>query len=160
MTNPRQIFQATAPCQDPDSGNGCQQIRFPAYWASSATPSFYIWAFNDTLRAYRFRNDRFSTTPDSQGSDYADYPGGVLSVSSFGQKAGTGILWALTPGLLHAYDATNVSLELWNSNQNQARDSIGRYDRLSQFTVANGKVFVPGAAARVLVYGLLPNSPQ
>ena len=58
--------------------------------------------------------------------------GGMLAISANGTNAGTGILWAshqftgdanqaVRPGILHAYDAQNVTNELWNSEQNSAR---------------------------------------
>ncbi len=63
-------------------------------------------------------------------------PGAMLSVSSNGAAAGTGILWAshpingdanqaVVPGILQAFDATDVSHELWNSNLNGLRDFSG-----------------------------------
>ena len=57
--------------------------------------------------------------------------------------------------MLHAYDATNLGTELWNSNSgsgNQAGQSV----KFTVPTVANGKVYV-GTAAEISVYGLLPN---
>jgi hypothetical protein len=51
---------------------------------------------------------------------------------------------------LHAYDATNVGNELYNSNQVQ----IGAAVKFAVPTVCNGKVFV-GTANSVAVFGLL-----
>ena len=83
-------------------------------------------------------------------------PGGMLSLSANGGAAGTGILWATLsragdanhtsqPGILRAYDAGNVTRELWNSQQNAARDTLGNFSKFSPPTVANGKVFVASA---------------
>src|SRR5205085_6765727 len=59
------------------------------------------------------------------------------------------------PGVLHAYDATNVANELWNSYQNQPRDDFGYYAKFNPPTIANGKVYVPTFSNTLVVYGLL-----
>jgi folate-dependent phosphoribosylglycinamide formyltransferase PurN len=58
------------------------------------------------------------------------------------------------PSVLHAYDGANVSRELYNSEQNAARDRAGVTVRFTIPTVANGRVYV-GAKREVSVYGLL-----
>ena len=58
------------------------------------------------------------------------------------------------PAVLHAYDATDVTKELYNSEQNSGRDRAGMTVRFAIPTVADGRVFV-GARGRVDVYGLL-----
>jgi hypothetical protein len=91
----------------------------------------------------------------------------MLSVSANGTNAGSGILWAshqftgdanqqVRPGILHAYNAQNVSVELWNSEQNSARDSVGNFAKFCPPTVANGKVYLATFSNRLNVYGLLP----
>ena len=93
-------------------------------------------------------------------------PGGMLSLSANGSAAGTGILWAALsrggdanhapqPGILRAYDASNVTRELWNSQQNATRDTLGNFSKFSPPTVANGKVFVASLSNKLVVYGLI-----
>src|SRR6185295_7993441 len=101
----------------------------------------------------------------------AGMPGGMLSLSSNGGTQGTGILWAALsnagdanhtpqPGILRAYDAGNVTRELWNSQQMATRDALGNFSKFSPPTVANGKVFVPTLSNKLVVYGLIGPSAQ
>jgi hypothetical protein len=96
----------------------------------------------------------------------AQSTGGALSVSSNGKEAGTGILWAThatsgiaihfpAPGVLEAYDATDVSAPIWSSNTNASRDGFGNWAKFVPPTVANGKVYLPTFSGQLVVYGLL-----
>lgn len=80
-------------------------------------------------------------------------PGSMLAVSSNNSQKGTGIIWAshptsgnsideIVPGIVQAFDANDVQHELWNSNMNAARDSIGRFAKFVCPTIANGKVYM------------------
>ncbi|HZU28554.1 MAG TPA: DUF2341 domain-containing protein, partial [Bryobacteraceae bacterium] len=154
-----QSFQATSPCTSP-TFSGCYQIHGMAWLDSASNPLLYVWGTNDNLRGYRLASGRFTTTPDSQNSQTSS-DGGNLAVSSSGSDASTAIVWAVaggTPDVLHAFQATNVATELWNSTQNAARDGLGGGVKFVTPTIANGKVFVPSAAGGVMVYGLLPPS--
>ena len=60
------------------------------------------------------------------------------------------------PGVLHAYDATNLGVELYNSNQAAgSRDALDYAAKWSAALVANGKVFV-ATNSRLTVFSLLP----
>jgi hypothetical protein len=67
---------------------------------------------------------------------------------------GSGILWAVEKGasVLHAYDATKLSTELYNTNQNATRDALGGSIKFAPPLVVNGKVYV-GTSSRLVVYG-------
>jgi uncharacterized protein (DUF927 family) len=68
------------------------------------------------------------------------------------------IVWAhenTSPAVLHAYDATNLAHELYNSNQaTGARDQFGTGNKFITPTIAGGKVFV-GTTNSVGIFGLL-----
>ena len=71
------------------------------------------------------------------------------------------IVWAIQPNaqvlpaVLHAYDATKVSQELYNSHQAGERDLLGLGITFSVPTIMNGKVYV-GTGGELDVLGLLP----
>ena len=70
----------------------------------------------------------------------------------------SGIVWAIEhtkTSVLHAYDATNVCKEFYNSNQaSNARDHFADNKFITPM-VANGRVYV-GTPTSVAVFGLLP----
>ncbi len=140
----------------------------PAYWASSSSSWVYISGINDALKAYQITNDTLSSSPTSKTPESFAYPGVTPSISSNGNTSGTGIVWVVGPpnactnngcnpsgsGTLHAYDATNIGSELYNSGQNSSRDQLDSYTKFSLPTIANGKVFV-GTLTSLSIYGLL-----
>lgn len=142
-----------------------------AFFQGSTKDYAYVWAENDVLHAIPF--DRATNLLDQTGE--IDYIGGgpngqsgaVLSVSSNGATDSTGILWAsypssgdaesfVTPGVLRAFPARDISSELWSSNQNAARDGVGLYAKFASPTIANGHVYLATFSNKVIVYGLLP----
>ncbi len=149
------------------------------YWNGS----LYVWGQNDFLKVYAFNGTRFNTTPRYTGTLRAiQHPGASLSLSANGNS--NGILWASTnttagsdntgawhstvPGILYAYNATDMSL-LWTSEQNSSRDSCSNYAKFTAPTIANGKVYLASfgtaqtASGQLCVYGsisyanLIPN---
>jgi hypothetical protein len=126
----------------------------PAFWNDKV----YFGGVGDNLKMFSFdpAAGLLSTTPVSNTSTFFNFPGTTPSVSSNGTS--NGILWALqtdgSPEVLHAYDATNLSTELYNTKQNAARDNPGNAVKFVVPTVANGKVYVP-AQKQLSVYGEL-----
>jgi hypothetical protein len=126
-----------------------------------ATPAWfngtvYFGAVNDAIRAFPVSGARLATTPSSMTAVHFGYPGATPSISASGSS--NGILWAVessSPAVLHAYDATDLSKELYNSNQAaNGRDQFGPGNKFMVPTVADGKVFV-GTPNSVAVFGLL-----
>jgi hypothetical protein len=130
-------------------------------WSTPATGRLiYLWADNDVLKSYQLTGGVFNPTPFARGSvAVGGFADAGLSISASGSTAGTGILWAAHPdssgGILRAYNAANVGVELWNSRQNAARDALGGNARFNCPTVANGKVYVPTSSNTLVAYGLL-----
>ncbi len=150
---------------------GSEMHAQPAYFHGSARELIYLWPENEPLRSIPF--DRGTNTLDMTRATSAlvsgpgGHSGAVLSVSSNGDKDGTGILWAayaatgdaehdVSPGVLRAFDANDVTKELWSNQRNALRDDAGAYAKFASPTIANGHVYLPTFANRVVVYGLLP----
>ncbi len=159
-TQAAQVLQATAGCSSAPPLQ-CNEIHNMAYWSRTlGPPLLYVWGWNEPLKSFAMTNGSFEATPIAQSSGVANYPGGILALSANGSASGSGILWATTSspdgtsaGILHAFDASNVANELWNSALN-ARDSLGTLAKFTAPTVANGKVFVATFSNRLAVYGL------
>lgn len=144
----------------------------PVYWSNGQRSLLYLWPQNQGLKAFSFANSRFNPNPVAQNTSVIPaQPGGTLSLSAnltaTGFGANSPLLWAThstagsaevtaQPGELHAYDATNIGNELWNSLQFPARDDIGRYGKFNPPTVAGGKVYLGTFSGQLDVYGLLP----
>jgi hypothetical protein len=151
----------------PTSGNANMHCQ-AAYYKGSSKEFVYVWSENDPLRAIPF--DRASNLLSAQSQVFATaagptgQSGAILSVSSNGSQDGTGILWAsyaytgdaehgVSPGILRAFDANDVTKQLWN-NQVNPRDASGYYAKFAAPTIANGHVYLPTFSNRVVVYGL------
>jgi hypothetical protein len=143
-----------------------------AFWKNS----FYLAGVGGALTAYPL-----NTTTDMLGAASSvspttyGFPGTSPSISATGTT--NGIVWTLDngqyctpqstgcgPAVLHAYDATNLATELWNSSQGSG-NAAGNAVKFAVPTVANGKVYVgtrgsdnsSGGVGELDVYGLLPN---
>ena len=127
----------------------------PAFWQNT----LYVTPITDHVKSYTFNatTGQFTTAPASQSPSTFGFPGSTPSISS--QGTSNGIVWATEkgtgPAVLHAYDATNLGTELWNS-ANSSADQAGQAVKFTVPTVANGKVYV-GTAGEISAYGLTPN---
>jgi hypothetical protein len=177
----RQIFQAGAPLDGFSvGGSGWHHIHgTPPVWRNSQNKlTLYVWPERDYLRAFSW-NDANSSfdcrtssgavetcqdgdrpiqqsniqAPGACGTCFGSMPGGILSVSSDGERAGTGVLWASIPindnglnnvvsGVLRAFDAEDITMELWNSQVNSARDGSFMFAKFNPPVVANGRVYL------------------
>jgi len=127
----------------------------PAFWNNT----LYVGAANDALQAFSFNangSGTLSTSPVSATPEAYGYPGPTPSISANGNN--NGIVWASEATanfstILHAYDATNLANELYNTSQN-GQQSPGPPVKFVAPTIANGKVYV-NTASQLAVYGLL-----
>ena len=133
--------------QDDDNG----LYSAPAYFAGHV----YYARANDTLKSRRLFG-KLSKSPTSQSAETYRFPGASPSVSADGAK--NGIVWTLARGTnatLLAYDASDLSRELYSSNDAaQGRDVPGPYVKFSVPTVAKGRVYV-GTGSALAVFGRL-----
>ena len=124
----------------------------PSYFNNTV----YYGGISDKLKAFPVSNAKLATTPSTQSSTQFAYPGTTPSISA--NSTANGIVWAVengSTGVLHAYDATNLTRELYNSSQAaNARDQFADNKFVTPM-VANGRVYV-GTPASVAVFGLLP----
>ncbi len=123
----------------------------PAYFNGN----IYYHAQGDVLKEYSVTNGQLSPAPTAQGAFSYGYPGATPSVSSNGTI--NGIVWEVqyssSNAVLRAYDAGPLS-ELYDSNQNTARDQMGVGTKYVVPTIADGEVFV-GSNGALTIYGLL-----
>ncbi len=124
----------------------------PAYFNGT----IYYGDVSGNLKAFKITSAKLVATPTSQTATQFAFPGTAPSVSANGST--NAIVWAnenKNPAVLHAYDATNLGHELYNSGQMGTRDTFGAGNKFITPTVADGKVFV-GTTNSVGVFGLLP----
>jgi hypothetical protein len=174
--NQNSFGHKVSPIQDWTHAGGnihCQAVycNVPAGQGVMSGPTIYVWPQSTYMQAYKFNTGTqlFTTTPATITSATVPngHPGGMLAVSANASTPGTAIVWAChplvgdanhqtRPGILRAYDASDLTKEIYDSYQNQARDDFGNFAKFNLPTVANGKVYVPTFSNQLVVYGLLP----
>jgi outer membrane protein assembly factor BamB len=150
----------------------------PVYWKSRDGAFIYVWGEADTLRRFKFIDDKFKPEGTSEvTTPTRSMSGALLSISA--QESRNGIVWAthptgcicdprtsdctmtkywcdanenVVPGTLRAMDASTLK-ELWNSDRDRT-DPLGNVAKFTPVTVANGKVYVATLSNKLVVYGL------
>jgi hypothetical protein len=148
-----------------------------SYFIAPAGGQMAEYSFDSTTNMF---TPAVSPAPTSVSAAVYGFPGATPSVSATGSS--NGIVWALDnnsyctpqspscgPAVLHAYSASSLTTELWNSSL-VATDAAGNAVKFTVPTIANGKVYVPtrgnniggaetstSTAGEVDVYGLQPN---
>jgi chitodextrinase len=154
----------------------------PAFWNNTMYYFGVSFGSDQVGEAFAFNTTTglFNTIPTSQTPTGFGFPGATPSISSSGTS--NGIVWAINssayctqqsgscaPAVLHAYSATTLANELWNSSQGSG-DAAGNAVKFTVPTVANGKVYIgtrgnntgglggsTSTPGEIDVYGLLPN---
>lgn len=120
----------------------------PAYFNQTV----YFGPVSSPLVAFTLSGAKLAA--GSSTSTSFPYPGTSAVVSANGTS--NAIVWAhenSNPAVLHAYDATNLAHELYNSSQAaNGRDHFGAGNKFITPVVADGKVFV-GTTDGVAVFG-------
>lgn len=128
----------------------------PAYWQSAV----YFSGSNVLASQYSLQGGLISPSYLEQSVVSFGYPGGAPAISANGNT--NGIVWIVEtdrynlslPAVLRAFDAANVSRQLYNSSNDASRDTAGPAVKFVVPTVANGKVYL-GTETELDVYGLL-----
>ena len=168
VTGDTQIRQSWH-CADPDNVRGGDTHHLHnamVAWQSPAGLNLYSWGENDFGRAWRFNGTTFNVPAQSVSTVLPPegMPGGIMSLSASGSTAGTGILWVsmpfagdanqnVVPGVLRAFNAEDLTQELWNSTKAFA-DNAKTLSKGSPPLVANGRVYLASMSKAVTVYGL------
>jgi Chitobiase/beta-hexosaminidase C-terminal domain len=136
----------------------------PAYWNNL----IYFQGAGDVLKAFGISNAVMTSAPVTRSTtSFGTFT--TPSISANGNN--DGIAWVSQvdayngangvtggPAVLHAYNATNLSQEIYNSNQNLGRDNPGPALKYAVPVVANGKVYVRGEYV-LSVFGVNPFPP-
>ncbi|HEY6517147.1 MAG TPA: hypothetical protein VIY50_13465 [Steroidobacteraceae bacterium] len=143
---------SNADWQELDGGLPGGSYSTPAYFNGT----IYDGAAGAPLEAFTVSGARLSGQPASETTTEFPYPGASAAISANGTS--DGIIWAAengNPAVLHAYDATDLTHELYDSDQAAGnRDNFGTGNKFITPTVADGMVFV-GTTSGVAVFGLL-----
>jgi hypothetical protein len=146
-------------CSDTTTGSDADGPNWNRLYGTASYWNGYVYAgaSNLALKQYQFENGFMNPTPLAMSPTAYGYRGANTVVSANGTKGG--IVWAYEKmasgtGVLHAYDATSVARELWNSEMNSTRDALGEGIGFSTPVIAGGRVFVT-YDSRVGIFGLL-----
>jgi len=155
-----------------DLGSSAHMRTALGYYKGTSNEFVYTWPENALLKA--FPVDRVAGKLNAAGTVSSGIQGPIgnsgamISTSSNGAVDSTGIVWVshsnncdanqtLCPGILRAINANDVTKELWNSSM-LVNDNVGTYSKFVCPTIANGKVYLPNNAKKLLVYGLTGGS--
>src|SRR5882757_5867039 len=126
-------------------------FSMPAFFNNTV----YYGAVGDALKAFPVTAARLAAAPSSQSTHHFGYPGTTPSISANGTT--NGIVWAIenSGAVLYAFDATDLTKELYDSNQAANNRDHFSGNKFITPMVVNGKVYV-GTPTSVAVFGPLP----
>ncbi|HEX4032123.1 MAG TPA: chitobiase/beta-hexosaminidase C-terminal domain-containing protein [Terracidiphilus sp.] len=138
------------------------------YWNTAAywNGNVYVWPENGSPMLFKVNTGVMDTQPSSESTGVTSaFPSPSFSVSSNGTQ--DAIAWAVLsdqfntngPAVLYAWNATDLSKPLYESDTNSSRDAAGPANKFSIPVVTNGRVYV-ATHGEVDVYGLLTGQSQ
>ena len=173
-----QKFQATADRHGGESYLLSEWMRWPHIHGTPAFATFgveqafmFLWGEKDRPKRFQWLQGKFDPRPLEGWPIAAPYvndklngmPGGMLSVNVDPTASGRGVLFASVKacgepkypacdrdqefGILRAYDPFTMR-QVWSN-----AGELYWFARLVPPTVANGRVFLPTASGKVLIYG-------
>src|SRR4029077_20310224 len=97
-----------------------------AVWNRGEGALIYLQGRAEPLKCFQYTGAAFNPTPVSVASKPVPWVRLGMTLSASGTQDGTGILWEVTGNYnesstnatLHAYDASNLASEIWNSDLN------------------------------------------
>jgi uncharacterized protein (TIGR03437 family) len=130
-----------------------------ALWQTDRGALLYERDLDGFLKSYAVTSTGIVQTPVSTGVWSGDSLYQGMAVSSNGSS--DGIVWETTgdhsqpgiPATLHAWNASDLTQELWNSDLSPA-DVLGCFAKFAPPLVANGRVYVPTFSNQLAIYGL------
>ncbi|HEV3063634.1 MAG TPA: hypothetical protein VGY48_35675 [Vicinamibacterales bacterium] len=150
---------------NPSTNQNYQDISGGLSGGVFATPAYfngtvYYGAVGDAIKAFPITAARLATTAATRSAHTFGYPGATPGISASGTT--NGIVWAVensNPAVLHAFDATNLAHELYNSTQAAGgRDNFGAGNKFITPTIVNGHVYV-GTGSGVAAFGNITTIP-
>lgn len=138
-----------------NGGPGGDRNTTPAFFNNT----MYNMGNGSRISAFTIANGLFNPTPQQGTDTFANKGGATVCISANGTN--NAIVWALynsggqspaTPCVLRAYNATNLTLKLYSSDQIPARDAAPNAVKFTVPTIVNGKVYVGGQYS-LSVYG-------
>jgi len=121
-------------------------------WGSAVyfNHEIFFQGTGDVMKGFGITNGVITTSPISKST--TSFSDGYTTPSVSANGTSNAIAWVIQtdafsgngPAVLHAYNATNLSQELYNSSQNLSRDNPGAAVKYAVPIVADGKVFVRG----------------
>ncbi len=154
--------------QSIDLGTNASLRSSLTYYNGATNAYVYSWSENTLLKQFAVVKNADTLNTGNVTQSGVQGPvgnnGAQLAVSSNGSDDNTAILWAyfaangdanqsVRPGILHAFAASNVTHELWNSSM-VSTDNPGNYAKFNPPTICNGKVYLPTFSNQLVVYGL------
>ena len=157
---------------DPNKNHIYQELDGALNYGMFSAPIFfkntlYFGPEYGQVMAYPIVGGYVAASPSSESTHSFALRGSSVTISANGIS--NGVVWApecincldTAPGstneVLHAFDASDLSRELYNTTQSGNRDFIGDGNKFITPLVANGRVYL-GMTNGVVVFGLLNSS--